>query len=216
MSRYSHAVIFVVASATVLAVLAVALVWLSKTVVERVAQRDVEMRSELVFNSIRDRIEREMGGDTQALRTLFERVTGDERILALGLCDGPGRMIIATKRMPAQFACPMRVEEVRFRGLWVDGERLVIGAFPVHAGSETGTLLVLHERGFVTERVGQAGWYLIMAGLTLIVLIGVLATLAVVMPATPLHGLGAGDDRKPARGSASLAEPCRTRPAGQR
>jgi trehalose 6-phosphate synthase len=187
-SRYSRAVIFVVAASAVLAALAISLVLLSKTVVDRLAQRDVEMRSELVFNSIRDRVERDFATNAAALAPLFENVAADERILAIGLCDASGRMAVATKRMPAEMACPAAsageapaLQRGRFRGLWIGGDRVIIGSFPVRSGTESGSLVVLHERGFVTERVSEAGWYLVMAGLTLIVLIAVLATLAVVM-----------------------------------
>ncbi|WP_163312254.1 hypothetical protein, partial [Enterobacter cloacae] len=68
----------------VLAGLVVAFVPLSQSLIERWSQRDLELRSGLVFQSIRDRVEQAMSGQPADLAPLFERFTSDERILALG------------------------------------------------------------------------------------------------------------------------------------
>ncbi len=157
-----------------------ALVPLTNGVIEQWARRDVELRSELVVNSIRDRVEREMTDRPEALGALFERLTSDERILALGLCEPDGRMRVATARMPNGVDC--RLEGVsatpRFVRTRFAGERVLVGVFPV-AGPRPANLVVLHELAFVADRIGEARWYLALLGFGLLIAVGGTGTLLV-------------------------------------
>ncbi len=162
-----------------------ALVPLSNSLIEQWARRDLELRSELVFNSIRDRVEREIAGQTQQLVPFFERLTADERIMALGLCDGGGRITVATSRMPSGLDCriPAAIEEAPFQARFirtrVAGERLLIGVFPLAVAGQPASLIILHELGFVADRIGEARWYLVIVGLALLLLVGAVASLIV-------------------------------------
>lgn len=162
-----------------------ALVPLSNSLIEQWARRDLELRSELVFNSIRDRVEREIAGQTQQLVPFFERLTADERIMALGLCDGDGRITVATSRMPSGLDCgiPAAIEEAPFQARFirtrVAGERLLIGVFPLAVAGQPASLIILHELGFVADRIGEARWYLVIVGLALLLLVGAVASLIV-------------------------------------
>ncbi len=180
MSNVSRGLVVLAVCAAVLTGLVVALVPLSTSLIEQWSRRDVELRSELVFNSIRDRIEREAAGPSQELRPLFERLTSDERLLALGLCDASGQLSVATRRMPRDLQCHPIIasgspvaRSTRFERTRIGGERVLVGIFPLSAGS----LVILHELGFVADRVVEARWYLVVLGIALLLLVGTLASL---------------------------------------
>ncbi len=178
-----------VLAAAALVGLLVALVPLSNSLIEQWARRDVELRSELVFNSIRDRVARELAGQTQELGPFFERLTADERILALGLCDETGRVTVATRRMPPQIDCQLSraaaatdaPSAFRFARTRINGERVLIGIFPLAAEDQRASLLVLHELGFVSDRIVEARWYLVVVGLSLLLLVGAVASLIIAL-----------------------------------
>lgn len=163
-----------------LAAFLAALVPLTNGVIEQWARRDVELRSELVVNSIRDRVEREMADRPEALGAFFERLTSDERILALGLCDPAGRMRVATARMPTGVDCRLEGSSLtpRFVRTRLAGERVLVGVFPI-AGPSPASLVVLHELAFVADRIGEARWYLALLGFALLVGVGGVGTVLV-------------------------------------
>ncbi|MBN8943550.1 MAG: trehalose-6-phosphate synthase [Rhizobiales bacterium] len=188
MKRLPRVAVIITLVTIVLAGLVVAFVPLSQGMIERWSQRDLELRSSLVFQSIRDRVEQAMSGRTADLAPLFERFTSDERILALGLCDADGQMVVATGHMPKVISCgsvgdvggaPAR--PVRFAVFNNSGNRVIVGGFPVGNGSPKGRLLIVHELRFVADRVLEARWYLIAGALALILLAGTLAALTVIL-----------------------------------
>jgi trehalose 6-phosphate synthase len=164
------------------ALIILAIVPLTATVVERWSQRDVELRSRLVFNSIRDQIS--SGFATSAGRNLmpfFERLAEDERLLALGFCGEGGQLEYATRRMPSKVTCASvpRTKSDTFTTVRDGRHRLLVGAFPLTAGSVRGHLMVLHDLRFVDERTAAARFYSAIALIGIMVGIGLLATAAV-------------------------------------
>ena len=68
-------------------------------------QRDAELRARLVFRSIRDQVATDVERPPQTrLIPLLDRITEDERILALGFCLQSGELLFATKEMPPKSA----------------------------------------------------------------------------------------------------------------
>lgn len=89
----------------VIVVLAPAIAPFSKRLIEQWSRGDVEARSRLVYNAIRNPVVRAIAdGDVLRLSSIFESVALDERILAVGLCDETGRLLNPTKLMPATFS----------------------------------------------------------------------------------------------------------------
>lgn len=185
MKQFTRGAIVLAMAVAALVGLFAALVPLSNSLIEQWARRDVELRSELVFNSIRDRVEREIAGQTQELIPFFQRLTTDERIMALGLCDAEGRITVATPRMPRDLDCRIPPSAgapesaARFTRVRIAGERVLIGVFPIAAAGQSAHLVILHELGFVADRIVEARWYLVMVGLALLLLVGAVATLMV-------------------------------------
>src|SRR5262245_15774269 len=137
---------------TALVILAVAP--LASAVVQRWSERDVELRSRLVFNSIRDQVAAGITAAGANLVPFFERLTEDERLLALGYCAEGGQLQHATEHMPKSVSCPdpARSKGGTFTTVYDRGQRLLVGAFPLSAGATRGDLIILHDLGFVDER----------------------------------------------------------------
>jgi len=89
---------------TALIILAVAP--LASKVVERWSQRDIELRSRLIFNTIRDQVVAGLASASSAnLVPVFERIAEDERVLGLGFCNEAGQLAYATAAFrPASIA----------------------------------------------------------------------------------------------------------------
>src|SRR5258708_9602748 len=63
------------------------------TFVEQWSRHDVELRSTLVFNSMRDELANLLAGGTAApINNLFDRLAPDDWLLAAGFCDGDGSL----------------------------------------------------------------------------------------------------------------------------
>src|SRR6202044_2404732 len=76
------------------------------------SERDIELRSSLVFRSIDEATLRGLNVEPQSkLEPYFQRLVEDERLLALGYCDADGELRYATREMPATVKCP--VNQVR-------------------------------------------------------------------------------------------------------
>jgi trehalose 6-phosphate synthase len=165
---------------TALIILAVAP--LASTVVERWSQRDIELRSRLIFNTIRDQVAAGLASTSSAnLVAVFERIAEDERVLGLGFCNEAGQLVYATRRIPPNIDCRSgeRAKTDTFATASAGGHRVLVGAFPLPAGSMRGHLIILHDLSFVSERAARARLYAALALLAVIIGIGLLATAAV-------------------------------------
>jgi trehalose-6-phosphate synthase len=133
--------------------------------VQQWAQRDVELRSQLVFNATRDQvIGLQAPEDEERLAALLERLSADERIIAVGLCQG-GTLRLASTTMPAEFTCgqiALGAGEVFTRVDYLDQSAL-IASYPLGAQPEAARLVILHDFEFVEERRWQARLFLLLA-----------------------------------------------------
>src|SRR5260370_9367740 len=75
------------------------------TFVEQWSRHDVELRSTLVFNSMRDELANLLAVGTAApINNLFDRLAPDDWLLAPGFCDGGGSLRYHRQRLPAHFS----------------------------------------------------------------------------------------------------------------
>jgi trehalose 6-phosphate synthase len=165
---------------TVLVILAVAP--MTSSLVMRSLRHDVELRSRLIFNSIKDQVAASLAvaGDTH-LVPFLERLTEDEQLMALGFCRN-GVMEYATKAMPKSIACASvaRTTGNTFVTMYdAAGHRLRVGAFPMTAGPTRGHLVILHDLTFAEERVSRARAYTALAVVVGIAGVGLLALASV-------------------------------------
>ena len=82
---------------------------------------------------------------------LFEQLTEDEKLLAVGYCEEDGELRFATKLMPSSFTCASlaRGETGTFSTIESDGNRILVASFPIAAADGAGHLAVLHDLSFV-------------------------------------------------------------------
>jgi trehalose 6-phosphate synthase len=175
---------YVILTLAAIGLVIAALTLLASIMVQDWAQRDIDLRSRLVFRSIRDQVALAMTAQPEIdLVPLFERITEDERILALGFCAAQGQLHYATKEFPRSVSCDSvkRGRSNTFATVIDSGQRIHISLFPVTAGGSTGHLLVLHDLAYIDQRAGEARLYTVLAlvgvttGLTLLATAIVLA-----------------------------------------
>ncbi|HWG03837.1 MAG TPA: trehalose-6-phosphate synthase, partial [Beijerinckiaceae bacterium] len=153
-----YAVLALVAAGIVIA----ALTLLASIIVEGWSQRDIDLRSRLVFRSIRDQVATAIASRSdEELIPTFERITEDERILALGFCTGQGQLRYATKQFPRLINCgSVKLgKSDTFATVRDAGRRIYISAFPITAGTATGHMIILHDLAFIDERAAKARLY---------------------------------------------------------
>lgn len=150
-------------------------------------QRDVELRSELVFNSIEPTVRRlAEQGDEATLVRAFDGVARDERVLSVGLCDGNGRVIAASRNWPGESVCGATQAVTRTDTLraMFDRRKLstgttLVASFPVVVAQDNRwRLVVLHDMSFATRRTAMVlatlfGFVAVLVGL------GILTTMTV-------------------------------------
>jgi trehalose 6-phosphate synthase len=163
------------------ALVIVAVAPITSSLVMRSLRHDVEVRSRLIFNSIKDQVAAGLAvAQDPNLVPFLERLTEDEQLLALGFCRD-GAMEHATKAMPKRITCAgvTRSTGNTFVTTYDAGHRLLVGTFPMTAGPTRGHLVILHDLSFVEERVSRARYYTVIAVVIGIVGIGLLALASV-------------------------------------
>lgn len=156
---------------------------LATTLVDTWARRDVDLRSRLVFRSIRAQVTSGLAATPVINPTpFFEQLAEDERILALGLCDAEGRLLYATSAMPKTVTCAELSTSATdtFSVIISGSSRYHVGSFPITSGASPNRLLIFHDLGFVDARAKEMRRYAILALLGVVVGFGLL-TAAIVL-----------------------------------
>jgi len=145
--------------------------------------RDLNLRDELIANSMADSIDDALAvDDLPRLHSAFERVLHDERLVAIGLCSLDGRLLVRTDAYPDSLPCE------RARALTIDsnarikiaGGRVHVGYHAVMSGSKrVASIVALHDLSFVAHRSNTTKRYLI----GMLAALGVLTSLITVMVA---------------------------------
>ncbi|GLI95463.1 alpha,alpha-trehalose-phosphate synthase (UDP-forming) [Methylocystis echinoides] len=155
-------VLGIIALATI--IFAAALAPLSSLIVEGWLRQDLDIRSRLIFRSVRDRLQSSQLGPDNDLTPYLERIAEDERLLALGYCSETGRLLYATSLMPKDVSCEtIRQGTTTFDVSSVAGTRAQVASVALSSGTKSGHLLVVHDLSFIDERSGKAKFYTILA-----------------------------------------------------
>jgi trehalose 6-phosphate synthase len=120
---------YFVAAGVAICLVVLALSPLATVTIDDWSRRDVELRSKLLFNSVRDYVALNLAEKQGAgLQVFFERLTEDERILAIAYCDASGTVLFPTKLTPATFSCDKlaRTEAPSYSTIVSDGQRTFI------------------------------------------------------------------------------------------
>lgn len=145
-------------------------------------RRDMEVRSRLIFNSIRDQVALHLANKNDAALTgFFDRLTDDEKLLALGFCDASGQLRDSTKFMPAAITCDKlaRAETPSFSTSTSGGRNIFVASFPISVKDTSGHVVILHDLSYIEERTAQARYYWALAVAAIALGLGVLGTLLI-------------------------------------
>jgi trehalose-6-phosphate synthase len=148
---------------------------LAGSLVERWSWRDTDMRSSLVFNSIRSELADLLDKHSAAqIHELFEQIALDDRLLAVGYCDQKRELLYRSKELPQGFTCALLAPDATRENvskIALDGYRLMMTSFPIRGHSEAGHLVILHDLAFAERRAFRAIMFAV-AALLLVALIG--------------------------------------------
>jgi trehalose-6-phosphate synthase len=181
--------------AALLIVLAIILVIppFAASLIQQWSQSDVESRSVLAFNSALDEFTMLFDEhDSKKIVALFERMSLDEQLLAVGYCDEHGALLYRTKDMPKAFSCQEAtlLKTPTFSTIRLDRLRLLVSSFPVASAGEHGHVVLLHDLALVEQRTAEARLW------TSVVLIGIVflaaafaALIAVLLARRWMHSL---------------------------
>jgi len=158
--------------AALLIVLAIILVVppFAASLIQQWSQSDVESRSVLAFNSALDEFTTLLDDhDSKKIVGLFERMSLDEQLLAVGYCDEQGALLYKTKEMPKSFSCKNATlrKTPTFATIRLGQLRLLVSSFPIVSAGEHGHVVLLHDLALVEQRTAEARLW------TSVVLIGI-------------------------------------------
>lgn len=155
---------FVLPLIAVMGVIAWALSPVTDRLIARWFQHDVEIRSRLIFNSVRDQVSQLSRDKSQrAMVTLFDRIAEDERVLAVGWCSPGGELQQTSKSWPRILDCAdvSGDRESTFQARSLPRGRVLIANFPLgDDGPLLGRLVILNDMSFAADRGLAARLYL--------------------------------------------------------
>lgn len=129
--------------------------------------RDVNLRGELLTNTLSDAITSKLHDPQDVrLKALFDRVVQDERLVAIALCDQAGHLMLSSGALPDSLTCE-NASEINKPGapyLGVAGGAVHLGVHTVEDAyhQPQATLLLLHDLSFIERRSKDTQTYLII------------------------------------------------------
>ena len=121
--------------------------------------KDLDLRSSFVANTISDSLIPLLESENRTkITSLFNKITKDERLYAIGVCNSSGAIIYKTATLPSDISCnsndPGQVIKPK-KGLSLHvGYNLLVGE------NFTGKLIVVHDMSFVDRRSYAAKKYI--------------------------------------------------------
>jgi len=174
---------FVLPLAIALTILAYAVVPLVDNLTLRWSVRDLDMRSKLIASTLQDPlIDLVQQGNKTKINALFSRAVRDERLFALGYCDGVGNLLYRTATFPKALGChSLGAAAQKSQSLIQLPQGLVhVAAIPMEYGDiSIGSLILVHDMSFVERRSADTKKYIII----LFVVLGVVISLITVVVA---------------------------------
>lgn len=143
---------------------------------------DIEMRARLLMNSVEERLipllERPSG---PRIRNFLARATVDERLVAIVVCTGDGKVLYKPELTPEAITCPGGpLTAPSFEVLQSARGRLHLARFPLeNKSAKADNLVLVHDLSFIDRRQSTARDYLIaFAALAALTLVGICVLIA--------------------------------------
>ncbi len=146
---------FIVPLCIALAAIAYAVVPLVDRLTLKWFVRDLDMRSTLITNTIREQL---LAGLSEPrprppVLKLFNNIIQDERVYAVGFCDSSGHMLYSSRQFPAKVTCDISVAPKETRLVQIDSGPLYVASSLIEADDTIlGRLMILHDMSFVRTR----------------------------------------------------------------
>ena len=154
---------FVIPLGIALAAIAYAVVPLVDQLTLKWFVRDLDIRTSLIANTMRDRVaDLTREGSRIKVQKYFNAIIQDERLFALGFCDKTGKLVYRTTAFPEDVKCPglgQRATE-HSHVLAHSGGALHVALQPIDfEGQEIGYLAIVHDMSFVQRRTDDTKQY---------------------------------------------------------
>ncbi len=161
--------------------LAIVVTPLAENFVSSWFRHDVELRSQLIFQSVEDRLADFWGEERRgdAYKRLFDKISQDERVLAAGLCSADGKLIGKSSQWPVRLGCPDQHDTPDFSVQEMGSGGILMGNFPFQADEQKLSFIILHDLTFSVQRAHETRLYLI----GFLVLISVTAAFVTILTA---------------------------------
>ncbi len=140
-------------------------------------KKDLDLRAELIGRSLNGALlNMPPGLKSNSVLNLFEEYTKDERLFALGFCDGVDKLVVRTSHFPDDLNC-----------LSIGGDSLVtlsrgtvhLASMPSVVGGSVGKLILIHDLSFIQRRSDTTRNYIFIFFVVLVLLISFLTVLIV-------------------------------------
>ncbi|MGH6622583.1 MAG: alpha,alpha-trehalose-phosphate synthase (UDP-forming) [Burkholderiaceae bacterium] len=139
---------------------------LVESLLQRWFQRDLDIRAAFVARSLEEPLGALLeSNNLPRIDAVLERATTDERLYALGLCDGDGRLVRKTRSLPASIDCGVRGRARNDSGIVLEtpqGPLHVAVAQIKGAGDHAATLVMVHDMSFVQRRSEDTRKYIVL------------------------------------------------------
>lgn len=154
---------FIIPLAVALALIALVVVPYADALALRWFKRDLEIRGKVVANAMHDSLmQLEISPSVERAERLFNRVTEDERLFAVGFCNPDKKLIFKSEKFLADIACEEAGAGSLSRIIETKAGKLHIGTHPViDEDSYLGSLVIVHDMAYVLKRSADARAYII-------------------------------------------------------
>ena len=143
--------------------------------------RDLDIRSQLIANTTHETLsEFWEQGNTARMNALMRRVIQDERLFAMGFCDGQGKLLYRTPKFPGDLACPSPHAEAPEKPsvLKLPSGMVHVAVKPVLiAGIPSGYLVLIHDMSFIESRSADTRKYIVFLFVILFLVISFITVL---------------------------------------
>jgi len=157
---------FVIPLIVVMTLLAFLVVPLVDKLTLRWSVRDLDMRSKLITSTFQEPLgDLLVQGSSKKINSLIARLTQDERLYALGYCDGQGKLLYHTSTFPKDVGCSLPNSPLHESPALVRlPQGLVhVAVNPVSIdGVPTGSLVLVHDMSYVERRSSETRKYILI------------------------------------------------------
>ena len=143
--------------------------------------RDLDIRSQLVANTIHEPLsEFWEQGNAARINALMRRAVQDERLFAMGFCDAQGKLLYRTPKFPDQLVCPSAHLPAPEKPsvLKLPSGMVHVAVKPVIiTGMPSGHLFLIHDMSFIERRSADTRKYIMGLFVVLFLVISLITVL---------------------------------------